>query len=365
VPDLRRVDRVYDEVVRGLAVFTTPAGRKSFVAIYRFGNRNRWHKIGDVGIGIEAARRIAQRVLYQAADGRDVQAERVADRRAGSFAELHALYLGHARRANKSWKQAARLIERYVLPSLGRAKAAAITRSDVKTLLARFADRPGLSNAILASTSAVLSWAIAEEVAGVTANPCSRVTRSATRSRERIVSDAELRLLWPGLDSTLRLALLTGARMTELEHMRREDVDVDRGAWTLPGSRTEDGRWLGTKNARTRAIPLSAAAAALVDDHIAQRARRRSENLLARLVAQHDLPRLTPHDLRRSFASWVAGQSGRAAMGRLLGHSDGGVASVYDRFEYFDQDRRTCDAVARHVLRVVGGEVDDVVVRLR
>jgi hypothetical protein len=32
---------------------------------------------------------------------------------------------------------------------------------------------------------------------------------------------------------------------------------------------------------------------------------------------------------------------------------------------YAAEDRRLSDAVARHVLRVVGGEVDEVVVRLR
>jgi hypothetical protein len=136
VPDLARADRVYDELQRGLAVFIQPSGQKSFVAIYRHRNRNRWHKIGDASIGIAAARKIAARVLHQVAEGRDPQAERVADRAAGGFAELPRLYVdGHARRFNKSWRQAAKLIENHVLPGLGRAKAASITRSDVKTIM--------------------------------------------------------------------------------------------------------------------------------------------------------------------------------------------------------------------------------------
>jgi integrase len=354
VPDPARVDRIYDELQRGLAVFITPEGRKSFVLIYRHRNRNRWHRLGDAGIGVEAARKIAAKVLYQVAEGRDPQAERVADRRAGSFAELHRLYIdGHAKRFNKSWKQASALINNHVLPHLGRTKAASVTRSDVKTLLARIADRPILSNAVLAALSATFSWALAEEVGGVTANPCARIRRNETRSRERILSDAELKTLWPDLDPTLRLALLTGARMIELEHMRAEDV-VD-ATWTMPGAPTADGRWMGTKNAATNKVPLSELAASFIGEHIAGRSRRRSEKLLRSLVARHGLPAITPHDLRRTFASWVAGHAGRDAMNRLLGHSDRGISSVYDRFEYLERDRATVAAIARNVLAIVDG----------
>jgi hypothetical protein len=50
---------------------------------------------------------------------------------------------------------------------------------------------------------------------------------------------------------------------------------------------------------------------------------------------------------------------------RLLNHADHSVTAIYDRHHYGDEDRRIVNAVARHVLRVVGdGEADGVVVRL-
>jgi hypothetical protein len=56
---------------------------------------------------------------------------------------------------------------------------------------------------------------------------------------------------------------------------------------------------------------------------------------------------------------------GRQAVTRLLNHADHSVTAIYDRHHYGDEDRRIVDAVARHVLRVVGdGEADGVVVRL-
>jgi integrase len=364
VPELGRADRVYDELQRGLSVFIQPSGRKSFVVIYRCAGRPRWHKIGDASIGIAAARKIAQRVAFEVASGRDPQGERVSDRAAGSFAELHRLYVdGHAKRFNKSWRQAAKLIENHVLPHLGRAKAAAVSRTDVKTIMARLADRPPLANAVLVSISAVFSWAVAEEVGGVTSNPCARIRRNETRARERVLSDSEVKLLWPEFDPTLRLLLLTGQRMNEVINMRAEDIRD--GVWNLPGEAI--GSWPGVKNGCSHRVPLSATAAGLVDAHLADRSRRRSKSLLARLVAKHGLPRLTPHDLRRSFGTLVARLGfGRAAMDRLLNHADRSIASVYDRHGYEAEDRRIVDAVARHVVAVAEGRAEDnVVVRLR
>jgi integrase len=175
------------------------------------------------------------------------------------------------------------------------------------------------------------------------------------------LTDGEVKTLWPELDPTLKLAILTGARMTELEHMRAEDI-VDR-VWTQPG--VANGTWPGTKNSKTNKVPLSESAAALVDEHIAGRSRQRSEKLLRELVARHGLPKITPHDLRRTFASWVAGFSGRAAMDRLLNHSDRSVSSVYDRFEYLDQDRAIMAAIGRRVVAILEGTAADNVVRLR
>jgi integrase len=151
--------------------------------------------------------------------------------------------------------------------------------------------------------------------------------------------------------------------MTELEHQRAEDIADN--IWTMPGAPTADGLWKGTKNAATNKVPLSNLAASLIDEHLTGRSRRRSEKLLRQLVARHGLPPITPHDLRRSFASLVAGHAGRDAMNRLLGHSDRGISSVYDRFEYLERDRATVAAIARHVLTVIDGRADDNVVALR
>jgi integrase len=254
-------------------------------------------------------------------------------------------------------------MRRHVLPHIGRLPVAAVTRGDVRLVLARLDDRPGTRVAAHAAISAVFSWAIREEVGGVAANPAARIRRPAVASRERVVGDDELRALWPDFDTTLRLILLTTARPGEVAALRA--VDVADATWALPGSPAPG--WPGTKTARPRAIPLSDLAAGIVADHLARRPRRRaSEVLLARLWRSRGLEKITPHDLRRTGAT-IASQAGadRETLRRLLGHADNSTTSIYDRNTRVAEMRVAVDRIARHVERVVGDGAEDVVVRLR
>ena len=57
--------------------------------------------------------------------------------------------------------------------------------------------------------------------------------------------------------------------------------------------------------------------------------------------------RATPHDLRRTHGTMITRLGfGRDAMNRIQNHKDGGIASVYDRYEYAEEDRRIMEAVA-------------------
>jgi len=75
-----------------------------------------------------------------------------------------------------------------------------------------------------------------------------------------------------------------------------------------------------------------------------------------------------PHDLRRTFSSRVTGLGfGRDAMNRVTNHKEGGIADVYDRHEYAEENRRIMESVATRILALAEGrEKDDAnVVELR
>ena len=112
-------------------------------------------------------------------------------------------------------------------------------------------EAPIVANQVLAAASAIFSWAIRQEIVAV--NPCKLVDRNPTQDRARVLSDAEVKLLWGRLDPGLRLILLTGQRPGEVAAMQRDHV-AD-GFWQLPGK--PKGAWPGTKNGRDHRVWLS------------------------------------------------------------------------------------------------------------
>src|SRR5271157_190083 len=231
---------VWDSRQRGLALLVQPTGHKAWKCVYSRNGFPRWLHIGDAAaIGLADARRLAARAMLEAAEGKDPVAERKAQRTHGAFEELAARYVEtYAKRKNKSWRQADKLVRRNLLPHWGKLKAADISRVDVKAMMARI-EAPVLANQTLAAASAIFAWAIREDI--LKANPCAKVERNEVRSRERVLSDGELPRFWAAFDaaglvksSALKMILLTGQRPGEVAHMRSEHI-VD-GWWELPGA---------------------------------------------------------------------------------------------------------------------------------
>jgi integrase len=362
-PEIGRVVHWWDSAAPGLFVATHETGRQSWRVAYRVDGRPVGFKLGDVrSITLADARKLAARVAFQVAEGRDPGRERRAERASDTFAALVTRYFDEwAKRRNKSWRQSAAIAERHLLPRWRNLRVAALRRSDVRALLGRI-EAPAAANATLAAASAIFSFAVRQEIVDV--NPCAGIERNPARSRERTLSDDEVRLLWDDLDVPFRLVLLTGQRPGEVFAMRAEDVGG--GVWTQPGAPT--GSWPGVKNSRTHLVQLSEMALGLVDEHLARPALRRGcEDRLKRLWRRRAIEPVKPHDLRRTHAT-LAAKLGfdRQAIARVLNHADVSVTGVhYDMYRYAAEDRRLADAVARHIVAIVEGRAEDNVVRLR
>lgn len=373
---------VWDTAQRGLAVMVQTTGYKSWKCVYPFHGRPRWYHIGAVdAVGLADARKLASRVMFQVAEGKDPLAERKAQRSKGTFEELATQYVEqYAKRKNRSWQQADALVRRHLIPRWGKLKAADVSRSDVKAMMTRI-DAPIVANQTLAAASAIFAWAIREEI--VKTNPCHLVERNATKSRERVLSESEIPKFWTAFDSAgliessaLKLILLTGQRPGEVTHMRHEHI-VD-GWWELPGAPVPALNWPGTKNGATHRVWLSKPAQAIIAEiHgtnglvLAGARGGAVSNLDAAMrticaelgVAE----KVTPHDLRRTFSTKVTGLGfGKDAMNRVTNHREGGIASVYDRHHYADENKRVMEAVATKIMSLVeGGPVVSNVVKLQ
>ena len=352
-----RDDLIWDLKQPGLALSVRTTGKRTWKVIYRHAGRPRWLHLGDVrSLGLADARRLTARIMLDVIEGKDPVALRKAERAIGTFADLATQYVElHSSKHNKSWKQAAALARRHLIPRWGKMKASAVSRTDVRATMVRI-EAPIVANQVLAAASAIFSWAVRQEIIAV--NPCHGVDRNPTTSRERVLSDAELALLWPRLDPGLQLILLTGQRPGEVGAMMKDHIV--EGWWQMPGRPA--GRWPGTKNGRDHRVALSAAALDLIDVHLDERKAnaKRSGARMQRLVAELGLERATPHDLRRTCLTWITRLGfGRDAMDRIANHKTQKVTDVYDRHGYADEDKRIMTAVARHVGMLIGESTPD------
>jgi integrase len=369
---------VWDTRQRGLALMVQPTGHKAWKCVYSRNGAPRWLHVGDAAaIGLADARRLAARAMLEAAEGKDPVADRKAQRTHGGFAELAARYVEtYAKRKNKSWRQAERLVRRSLLPHWGKLKAADITRVDVKAMMARI-EAPVLANQTLAAASAIFAWAIREDI--LKANPCAKVERNEVHSRERVLSDGELPRFWAAFDaaglvksSALKMILLTGQRPGEVAHMRSEHI-VD-GWWELPGAPIPELAWPGTKNDASHRVWLPAPALTLLAEldvkstgFVWRRAVGGLDEAMRKVCSSLGVERATPHDLRRTHGSAITRLGyGRDAMNRIQNHREGGIATVYDRHGYAEENKRIMEAVAAHIVRLAENRaVGDNVVQLR
>jgi integrase len=182
------------------------------------------------------------------------------------------------------------------------------------------------------------------------------------------LKDAEVAPFWNAFNSAglvrssaLKTILLTGQRPGEIAHMRREHIT--QSWWEMPGEPDPKIGWPGTKNHQRHRIWLPAAVldiiAELSDDETTGFvfASTRGKPIDGLDGAMRDIckrlgaERATPHDLRRTHGSTVTRLGfGRDAMNRIQNHKEGGIASVYDRYEYEEENKKIIEKVAAFIL---------------
>jgi integrase len=364
---------IWDEVQRGLALRVQPSGGKSWYCVYSRQGRSRWLRLGHAdAIALGDARMLAGEAMLAVARGHDPAAEKKAERGAGTFAELHERYRDqHAKKKNKSWRQADALVRRFALPRWGKLQASAVTRSDIKTMMAKI-EAPIVANQTLAAVSAVFSWAMKEEIVG--SNPCKLVARNETKSRERVLATSELPQVWaafadagPVAGSALKMILLTGQRPGEVASMRREHLKD--GWWEMPGAPIADV-WPGTKNGQGHRVWIPKVARELlgeIDDghgYVFAGARGAAvsdlDDAMRAICRTLDIERATPHDLRRTHGSTITALGfGRDAMNRIQNHREGGIADVYDRHHCETETKTIMETVAARLMALAEGRGED------
>lgn len=393
-PKGKRQAELADRNVLGLVLRCYPTGRKRWLLRYRANGAERRYAIGDYpGIGIAAARVEARALMAKVDRGGDPQRERREEARkraaAATVAEWAERWLRRREhevaqgiRRPRSVAEDRRKLKVEVLPEWGSRKLADISRADVRELLeAVLLERGGVCcNRTRALLGALFADAVAADV--VPGNPVRDVPKLfAEQPRERVLSEAEVRALWAalgGLSPTVaaawRLVLLTAQRPGEVCRLRWCDLTTDAAGswWELPPEIAKSGRG--------HRVPLSAAALEVLEGlrpltgagEWALAARKGWKSKRAtdkpqplanlkdstrRIRAAAGLADVTPHDLRRTAATWLGRQGVRPdVIERLLNHSPGRLEQTYNTARYDEQKRQAVVLLAGLVEAAVTGE---------
>ena len=183
-------------------------------------------------------------------------------------------------------------------------------------------------------------------------------------SRERVLSDSELRAIWRAADSLsnpgrsfVKALILSGQRRDEVRCLPWAEIDLDRALWLLPAART--------KPKRDHEIPLTPAMLALLCDRPQEggpvftvdgrKAYAGQQELKAILDRESGVTGWTYHDIRRTVATGMAALNiPQDAIDKVLNHSRGRLAGTYNRHRYLDERRRVLEVWAERVAIIVG-----------
>ena len=306
-----------DSELTGFGVRVRKSGRKNYILQTRIDGKLRWFTIGRHGpLTADEARTKALEILASAKKGIDPRGDTAKPEAEPVMTDLGKRFLEdyvpvHCK--PRTQEEYRRSVDLFIDPVIGTKQVAEVRRKDIAELHHGLRDKPYQANRTLGVLSKMFSLA---EVWGWRpdgSNPCRHVKRYKERKRERFLSPEETERLgevlreveqeMPSAVAAIRLLLLTGCRLSEIQTLRWEYVKDD--CIELPDAKT-GGRVVPLRP-EARAILASlprqednpwVIAGRLPGTHLTDMQRP-----WRRIRTRADLEDVRIHDLRHSFAS--------------------------------------------------------------
>jgi integrase len=343
---------IHDSEVKGFSIRISRGARTFYVYRWVSGRPQRFRLGGYPELAPEAARRLAEKMNGEVAQGADIAAERRKSRQPNradpTLAEVFDHTLEHHWKPRaRTWKEQERIFTTYTPPAWKPRAISTLSKIEVLEVHTRLGKKNGSFTAnrwrgVLHRLFEVAS----DDFDFVGGNPVRRVKAFTEEERERFLTPEELPRLFDAIDAAedkriadyLRLALLTGARKTALLRMRFADADLTRAVWSIPPS--------DSKNGKPIHVPLVAEAVEVLRSrlfaagggeyvfpgrhgigHLTDPTRP-----LAKVFKAAGFTDVRLHDLRRTFGSWQAANgSSELLIGKSLGHRNTRSTAVYAR----------------------------------
>ncbi|RIJ26271.1 site-specific integrase [Henriciella barbarensis] len=339
---------IWDEAVDGLHVRIYPSQKKTFNVFYRSARRvSRRRAIGTFpSLTVEAARKKARTILYEASMGADPFADADVSRAIPKLSEWWEIFWSThitAKKAKSTQRSDKAMWRKHLAPTFGRCFVDEIDTLLVQSWHAKLAHTPGAANRALSLLSTMMTAAMR---AGYRAtNPCTLVQKYPERRKQRLLSNDEFRRLFRELEfeaeqydvgtaTIIKLLALTGARRGEALNARWSEFDLNSDApvWRVPTEHIKAGNRYGTEIERFLSVPVCqmlkdwktiAPKGELVFPSPKDPKRTRYDLWVAwrRIRERANLPTLRLHDLRHNFATHALKQGfSLYDIGEALGH---------------------------------------------
>ena len=404
IKNQRSLDAIRPDIVRReypdgknekLYLVCQPSGSMSWALRYRHPQTRKPRKftLGTYpSISLEQARKLAKKKADEVSDGIDVSEARKAERiEAADTSKLvseqvKTYFRRHVRKnqRDKTATEVERLFTRDVLPVWGSKNIDQITKRDVVRLINGKADQaPIMANRLHSHVSHFAGWLVSQ---GVIESSFAEGTRkpSNEEKRDRVLNDTEIVALWNIACSAaypfgdiIRLLMLTGARKSEISHLRWSEVDIEGERLVFPAERMKGGE--------KHIIPLSSQAMGIIQtlprfgrsgsQPVFTTNGKTSVSGFSRFKARIDSQikealddafepwRL--HDLRRTTATNLAALGIRLeVIAKVQAHKSNGataVQQIYNRYSYEEEAKAALGAWGNKLSSLVNGDTGNVV----
>ena len=369
---------INDTEVRGLSLKLYPSSKRTWHFYYRGGpdRQQRNAKIGTYpSLSVDAARKLALQYAADVSRGVDpvaIKKEKTVTQLAEHFVKSHV----ERKLKPRSRDEYQRLIDKWIVPELGRLRLDAVKTEVVQRLHHKMGGTRRQANFVMAVLRKMLNDAIALGWRKDTRNPVAGITPYKENKRQRYLDRKEFAKLWDVLQAEMAiprnhdgilaivLLLLTGRRRGEILNLTWDEVDLDNGRMTLKDSKVGAHDYQLSPQvigllAKARAERSEAGPGAHVIRGRAGKGRLVGlPHIWLRVRRAAGLDDVRLHDLRHSYASFAIDcGAGLAEVKELLGHKEIATTMRYIHLQN-DRIRETVKAVADGMLAAVSKEPD-------